>query len=358
VGRIVARVWQCLGPHSAASPSNWQSRLLRLLLAILICLPASAPVQAEPKPVERVDVRSRRIENFRIGRDITRFGPLEFVGGLEMTAPSGHFGGFSALRFLTPGAEFMGITDTGYWYFGTIERDAEMRPVGVKDFRMVPMVDRDGRPYPDKSKADAESLDVKGDIATVGFEREHRIEQFRIDPDNMSGPIRRLGFLIPSRELRQNRGFETITRAHPHGQHQGGLVAVTEKSLDKDGNIFAAIIEGPQKGIFTIRRVGEFDITDGAFLPNGDLLLLERSYRPSEGVRMRLRRISGELIAKGVLADGPVLLEADMSYQIDNMEGLDVWQRKDGATMVSIISDDNHSILQRNLYLEFILHDE
>ena len=199
---------------------------------------------------------------------------------------------------------------------------------------------------------------IEGEVATVGFERDHRIEQFRIDPDDMKGPTRRLGYLIPPRELRQNRSFETIIRAHPHGQHEGGLVVITEKSLDRDGNIFAAIIEGPNKGIFSVRRTGGFDITDGALLPNGDVLLLERSYRPSEGVRMRLRRIYGELIAKGALADGPVLLETDMSYQIDNMEGLDVWERSDGATMVSIVSDDNHSMLQRNIYLEFILHDD
>ena len=45
--------------------------------------------------------------------------------------------------------------------------------------------------------------------------------------------------------------------------------------LDKAGNIFAAIIEGPGKGIFTVARRGEFDITDGAFLPNGDLLVAD-----------------------------------------------------------------------------------
>ena len=83
---------------------------------------------------------------------------------------------------------------------------------------------------------------------------------------------------MPANELRQNRGFETVTRAHPYGQHEGGLVVVSEKSLDKHGNIFAAIIEGPNKGIFTVKRSGDFDITDGAFLPDGDLLLLERSF--------------------------------------------------------------------------------
>jgi hypothetical protein len=46
-----------------------------------------------------------------------------------------------------------------------------------------------------------------------------------------------------------------------------------------------------------------------------------------------------------------------MSYQIDNMEGLDVWRRGDGALMVSIVSDDNQSLFQRNLYREFRLDE-
>ena len=174
----------------------------------------------------------------------------------------------------------------------------------------------------------------------------------------MKAALRDLGFLVPANELRQNRGFETVTRANVNGQHEGGLVVVSEKSLDKQGNIFAAIIEGPHKGIFTIKRSGDFDITDGAFLPDGDLLLLERSFTMALGVKMRLRRIYGEEIAKGEVADGPILFSADMAYQIDNMEAMDVWQRPDGAVMVSLMSDDNHSILQRNLYLEFILHQD
>lgn len=73
---------------------------------------------------------------------------------------------------------------------------------------------------------------------------------------------------------------------------------------------------------------------------------------------MRLRRIFGESVEKGAVADGPVLMEAEMGYQIDNMEGLDVWTRNDGALMVSLISYDNHSILQRNHYLELVLHQD
>jgi hypothetical protein len=326
-------------------------------LAFLAAL--SAPANAvEPAPVERMDVMTRPIVNFHIGRDEKQFGPLEFVGGLEMTSTSRDLGALSAFRFATPGSDFVGVADTGFWFFGTIARDAAGVPSGVENFRMVQMVDAGGKPITRKWLVDAEGLDIKDGVATVGFERNHRIAQFKIDPDNMRIPFRQLPYLVPKKELRDNRGFETVTRAHPYGQHEGGLVIVSEKSLDREGNIFAAIIEGPNKGIFTVKRSGDFDITDGAFLPNGDLLLLERSYRMADGVKMRLRRIYGESIAKGSVADGPVLFTADMGYQIDNMEGMDIWQRADGATMVSLISDDNHSILQRNLYLEFVLHDD
>jgi len=314
--------------------------------------------RAEPAPIERMDITARTIDRFHIGRDETRFGPLEFVGGLELVGSNRDFGALSAFRFTAPGSSFIGVADTGFWYFGTINRDGGGRPTGMSDFRMVQMVDKAGRPIDGKWLVDAEGLDVEDGIATVGFERDHRVSQFRIDPDDMRAPFRSLNFLIPKKELRQNRGFETVTRAHPHGQHEGGLVVVSEKSLDKAGNIFAAIIEGPNKGVFTVRKSGDFDITDGAFLPNGDLLLLERSYRIADGVKMQLRRIYGESVTAGSVADGPVLFTADMSYQIDNMEAMDIWQRADGAVMVSLLSDDNHSILQRNLYLEFILHQD
>ncbi|MET3583129.1 hypothetical protein ABID19_006191 [Mesorhizobium robiniae] len=318
----------------------------------------SPSIAAEPVSVDPVEISARPINRFHIGRDEKQFGPLEFVGGLEMTSPSRDFGALSAFRFVKPGSEFIGVADTGFWFFGTITHDAEKRPSGIQNFRMQQMVDASGQLADEKWDVDAEGLAVKDGIATVSFERNHRVAQFSIDPDDMKPPFRQLDFLVPAWELRQNRGFETVTYANPNGQHEGGLVVVSEKSLHKSGNIYAAVIEGPHKGVFTVKRNGDFDITDGAFLPDGDLLLLERSFSMAGGVKMRLRRIYGESVEKGAVADGPVLMEADMAYQIDNMEGLDVWTRDDGAVMVSLISDDNHSMLQRNLYLEFILHED
>ena len=53
--------------------------------------------------------------------------------------------------------------------------------------------------------------------------------------------------------------------------------------------------------------------------------------------------------------DGEVILEADHASQIDNMEGIDVRLEDDGSVRLTMVSDDNHSLLQRTLMLEFRL---
>jgi hypothetical protein len=50
-----------------------------------------------------------------------------------------------------------------------------------------------------------------------------------------------------------------------------------------------------------------------------------------------------------------VLIEAEMAFQIDNMEGLSVHRAADGALVLTLISDDNFSIIQRTLLLQFTL---
>jgi hypothetical protein len=332
-------------------------RLAGHILALAIFAAATPALASERPAVEPIDVSVRPITRFHPGYpDEKMFGPLEFVGGLEMSGSSSDFGALSAFRFLQPGSDFIGVADTGFWFFGSLVHDADGRPSGVENFRMEQMIDKKGRPVGEKWHVDAEGMGVRDGVATVGFEREHRVARFRIQPGEMKAPVRQLDFLIPARELRGNRGFETVAYSRSEGPLGGALVIVSEKSLDTAGNIFGAVLDGPKKGIFTVRRSDGFDVSDGTFLPDGDLVLLERSFTMASGLRLRLRRIAEKDIASGALLDGPVLMQADMSYQIDNMEGIDAWTRADGQVMVSLISDDNHSILQRNLYLEFALH--
>jgi hypothetical protein len=94
-------------------------------------------------------------------------------------------------------------------------------------------------------------------------------------------------------------------------------------------------------------------------LPGGDILLLERRFSLLRGgIAMRLRRLPLPDIRPGALVDGPVLFEADMGYNIDNMEGISTHRTAAGDLILTMVSDDNFSFLQRTILLQFKLYEE
>ena len=329
-------------------------RLGVLVLATLLSV-ATGVAGDRGEDVVEVSVEARQIPNFKLRSDETRFGDLEFVGGLEITSRDGFLGGISAIRLTGEESRFIGVMDTGLWFTGQLTRDADGRLSGITEFFVSPVRDAKGRIIQQRWKTDAEGLVLKGEDAFVSFERQHRIERYRLKDLPDAAPVARIKHLIPDHEFRNNRGMEAIALAPAGTPLDGAMVVVSERSLDKKGDIFAAVIDGPKKGVFFVRRHAPFDVTDGDFLPNGDLLLLERRFSLAGGVGMRIRRIAGADIAAGKTVDGEVLIEADFGYQIDNMESLDVFQSPEGETHILLASDDNHSILQRNILLEFRL---
>lgn len=318
------------------------------VLALLVASVAFGVVRAEP-----LDVKAGRIDSFKAGAEGRRFGQLEFMGGLRLTSSNSLLGALSGIRFRPDGAQFVGVLDTGHWFTGTLVRDASGRISGVRDADISPMRDRRGQPAPGKSEMDAESLAfVPGGIA-VSYEQHHRIDLYP-DPGYADArPKASVDMVIPFRELRGNRGLETLVRTPFSGPLGGALLTISEESMDDKGNLFAAILGGPLKGRFTVKRSGNYDVTDAAFLPDGDLLVLERRFSLATSIGMRIRRIPGETIRPGALVDGAVLIDADFSYRIDNMEGMDIVSGPGGEPRIIITSDDNHSLFQNTLMLEF-----
>jgi hypothetical protein len=47
-----------------------------------------------------------------------------------------------------------------------------------------------------------------------------------------------------------------------------------------------------------------------------------------------------------------------MGYQIDNLEGLSVHRSSNGEVVLTMVSDDNFSLLQRTILLQFALIGE
>jgi len=84
--------------------------------------------------------------------------------------------------------------------------------------------------------------------------------------------------------------------------------------------------------------------------------VLERRFRLSEGVRMRLRLIKQQQLRARETIDAETLVAADGSSEIDNMEGLATHVAPSGEIIVTMISDDNFNHgLQRTVLLQFAL---
>lgn len=183
-----------------------------------------------------------------------------------------------------------------------------------------------------------------------------RINDLRLfdGADFVLAPSRSVDIPASVKTIDPNRGLEALA-APPPGPLGGATVLIVEHSLDRHRNHRGWIVGGPRDGTFSLVRSGDYDVTDAAFLPDGDLLVLERSLEIPFGLGMRIRRIAGADLVPGATIDGDVLIEADLRDQIDNMEGLAIRTSGEGETIVALVSDDNNSPLQRTLLLYFAL---
>jgi hypothetical protein len=326
-------------------------------LAVLTLVGSPAAAQHADPPAQ-IAIEARPIKSFHLSEPSrTRFGSLEFRGGLELTSTHRDFGGVSAIRVAADGAHFVALTDRARWLTGRIVYDAE-RPAGIADAVLAPMLGADGRPLAARGWFDTESIAEDGGTLYVGIERVNRIVRFDFGRDGVRA--RGVPIPVPSAiaSLPDNKGLEAMVVVPQGLPLAGTLIAISERGLDARGDLKAFLIGGPNPGEFFVQRRDGFDVSDCALLPSGDLLLLERRYSPARGIAIRIRRVALGAIAPGARVDGAELVSADMSYQIDNMEGLSVHRTAAGDVVLTLVSDDNFSPLQRTILLQFKLVED
>jgi hypothetical protein len=284
----------------------------------------------------------------------TRFGELEFRGGLALTSKYDAFGGISALNIEPDGAHFLAITDNGAWLRGRIEYQ-DGRPSGIADAEMAPILGPDGKPLTERGWFDVESLTELDGMHYIGIERVEQIVGFNFRRDGLLARGEPIAVPPDFKTFTFNKSLECLTSPPKDSALAGNLIVITERSLDAAGNHRSFLIKADQVERFSVVRSDEFDVTDCTILPPGDLLLLERRYSPARGVAMRIRRIPLADIRPGALVEGKILIDVDLNYQIDNMEGIAVHSNAAGETIITLVSDDNFSFIQRNLLLQFML---
>jgi hypothetical protein len=302
-----------------------------------------------------IEVKARSIPWFdRHDHDRVRFGALEYRSGLVLTSAFPRFGGLSGIRVDAKGERFISFSDHGHWFTGRIVYEGRAM-AALADVESAPMLGPDGKPITSLGWFDSESIAIDGSFVYIGLERVNKVLRF----DFNKGFTRARGEVVPlptaASKLPNNKGLEALVFV-PKGQPLAGtLIAMSERGLDANGNLIAFLVGGPSPGQFSVRRTEEFDVSDAVLLATGDLLILERKFSWVSGVGIRIRRIPLTSVAPGAIIDGPSIFEADLADEVDNMEGIDAHITPEGETVLTMVSDDNFSPIQRTLLLQFTL---
>jgi hypothetical protein len=331
------------------------------LIAAFVCF--SAPALAD-KPATVLEgpvttkVTAIPIDLDRDHPERKEFGKLVFRGGLNLFANSIYFGGFSALAIDPSGASILAISDAGTWLKANLDYNGRQLR-GLSNVVLGPVLGTDGKPLAKDEDRDSEGMtlvegDTKQGTAYVSFERKHRIARYPFTAESFGPPTGTIPLPPGAKSMSANRGIEAMAMLRA-GKLKGTLVAFSERLPNKNGNLTGWLIGGPTPGKIALKPIGGFDITDAAALPDGGLVILERRFRYSEGVQMRIRRVAASEIKPGAVIAGEVLLEANDTLNIDNMEAIATYRRPSGETIITVMSDDNYSGLQRTLIMQFAL---
>jgi hypothetical protein len=317
--------------------------------------PSAGPDEFSVSAPVSIEVNARPIPSFDTrDRSHVRFGALEYRSGLILTSRFRGFGGLSGIRLDARGERFIAISDKGGWFTGRIVYNGR-EMTGLDDVEASPMLGPDGKPITARGWFDTEALALDGSLVYVGVERVNQVLRF----DFAKGFTRALGEVVPltpaARKLPFNKGIEALVVVPKGLPLAGTLIAISERGLDSQGNILGFLIGGRTQGQFSIRRTENFDVSDAVLLPSGALLLLERKFSWLGGVGIRIRRIALGSVVPGAIVDGRSIFDADLGSEIDNLEGIDAHVTPDGDTVLTLVSDDNFSLVQRNLLLQFTL---
>jgi hypothetical protein len=274
--------------------------------------------------------------------------PLRPLGGLVLAPDMLGGGGFSGVH-LAPDLTLTLISDRGHWAEARLNLDG-LTPIGLQPLRHGSLRDEAGQPLPRGFAADAEALARLPDGTwLVAFERRHRIRAYR----RLDGPGLYVAAPPGLEAAPPNGGLESLA-VLPDGQ----LFAIAETFTPPDRpELRHAWLGAPGRWMpLYWQPAPGFHPTDAAILPDGRALVLERRFSLLGGFSARLVMTAPDALRSAregaVLRGETILMLNDAPLPTENWEAVAVTRFGD-QTLITLISDDNESILQRSLLLLF-----
>ena len=285
---------------------------------------------------------------------------LIWRGGIAMVSQDDTFGGLSGLAFTGPEQKVAMVSDRGNFVSGQLAYDEAGRLFGFIGVTIEAIQNSKGAPLPRQYSRDAEAIaavvrDGVPVAVRVGFEHLTRVAEFALTDGVPGGPAKEIEIPKWLTDTRTNESLEAVCIAPDGSPIAGSTLLLTEGVIDDDGQHVALLLGQNDKGPLSYQSSPDVNPTDCAFLPNGDLLVLERGVS-FLAFTMTLRLVPAADVRPGNLMKGQVLLQAS-GGAIDNMESMTVHTAPDGETRILIGSDNNFNDWQRSLLLEFALGD-
>jgi hypothetical protein len=313
---------------------------------------------AQPAMAVDVTVTAAQVSRFKGAELDQPVDKLIFRGGLTLQSQDDLFGGLSSITRTGPDQNVAFVSDRGQFVSGKLAYDQDDRLLSLIGVTMEAMENSKGVPLPRQYARDAEGMDtVYRDgvpvAVRVTFENLTRVADFAITDGRPGGPAREIDIPDWLSDLRTNKSLESVCIAPPASPIAGSTLLLTEEALDENGNHRGHFLGNADKGPVSYVNSPIVNPTDCAFLPNGDLLVLERGVALFSFV-MNLRRVPAAEVRPGNLMQGELLLSAE-GAEIDNMESIMVHVTPGGETRILIGSDNNFNDWQRHLLLEFAL---
>lgn len=333
---------------------SWTSRIRTAFRVAVIGIAAGTPVLAQQQvPVTAVPVT--RFQDVEPGGAV---GALVWRGGLALSSTDDRFGGLSGLGILDADGRLVMVSDRGNFIAAQLLHDAAGAPTNFVGAQIIPMRNSSGAELPRAFARDAEAMDVvlRDGVPVairVGFENLTRVADFALTDGLPGGPARQIGVPDWLSAARSNESLEALCIAPPASPVAGSTLLIAEAVRDAEGNSRAALLGVRDRGDLAYRAGPGTNPTDCAFLPDGDLLVLERGIALFV-FTMKLRRVPAAQVRAGSVMEGETLLEITGS-DIDNMEGVEVFAGPGGETRIALVSDNNFNDWQRNLILTFAL---
>ncbi|WDR01412.1 esterase-like activity of phytase family protein [Devosia algicola] len=318
-----------------------------------VLLLATTPVAAT-----ELTISAAQIDRFKGAAIGERVDNLIWRGGISMVSQNDTFGGLSGMAFTSRNQHLSFVSDRGNFVSGQLIYEDATRLLGFIGVKIEPIQNSKGAPLPRQYSRDAEAIDTiyrDGQPAAVrvGFEHLTRVADFTLTDAVPGGAAREVPIPDWLTDTRTNESLEAVCIAPDASPIAGSTLLLTEGVRDNDGQHVAWLLGQRDKGPLTYRSSPDVNPTDCAFLPNGDLLVLERGLSFLT-FSMTLRRVAAADVRPGNLMSGNILLEA-RGGDIDNMEAVAVHTAPDGELRIILGSDNNFNDWERNLLLEFAL---